>query len=378
MKKSEKESTARLIIASSEQSADLRHATRFSVPDPIIWVEFGGTSYAILNALEIDRARKTARVDDCRDQSEIEVKLRSSSKGVIGHKEVATYFLKENEIRDVEVPPDFPLVCADYLRKNGILVTVKSPFFPKRMRKTDHEIKWITKGQRQAEAGLRRGIEIIKASSVGRGRHLRWGEVRLTSERLRFEIDNAVRQAGGVPAHTIVACGKQSCDPHDMGSGPLKAEETIILDIFPHDAESGYFGDLTRTVVKGKASEAQRRLYQTVKEAQRLAIRSIRSGVDGKKLQDSIREDFKMKGYPTEKQKGRWVGFFHGLGHGVGLEIHEAPRIASGKLKSRQVVTVEPGLYYPGIGGIRLEDLVVVETSGCKNLTRAPFRFEIP
>src|SRR2546423_5144955 len=227
------------------------------------------------------------------------------------------------------------------------------------------------------EAGMARAMEVLKASKPGAGKKLIWSGKTLTSEILRAEIDSAILRAGGLPTSTIVAGGDQACDPHDRGSGPLYANSLIILDVFPRDAKSGYFGDLTRTVLRGRASDAQRKLWDTVKKGQAMALRKIKAGIDGAVIHKEIQKFFTDEGYPTEMRKGRRVGFFHGTGHGLGLEIHEHPRLQKVTLKDRQVLTVEPGLYYPGLGGVRLEDVVLVTKTGCKILSRFPKQLEI-
>ena len=227
------------------------------------------------------------------------------------------------------------------------------------------------------EKGLARAMEVLAASKIGPGKKLIWSGRTLTSEILRAEIDSAILRAGGLPANTIVAGGDQACDPHERGSGPLKADSLIILDIFPRDAGSGYFGDMTRTVVRGRASEEQRRLWETVREGQALALRKMKPGVDGLKLHNEVKQLFTDSGFPTEVRKGRQVGFFHGTGHGLGLEIHEFPRFQKTVFKPGQVLTVEPGLYYPGIGGARLEDVVVLTKTGTRMLSRFEKRLEI-
>ncbi|MEM1159138.1 MAG: Xaa-Pro peptidase family protein [Verrucomicrobiota bacterium] len=371
---------SRAIYASSDHSADLYYATHFDVPDPVFWFEVRGKSYLLLSPLEVDRGRKSARVDCVLSLSDLsdEYQKAHQSAAVPKMEDLVVFLSAKFQIRKFQVPPDFPLFMADVLRGSGVEVLVSDPFFPARRKKKAEEVLCIIKGQRQAEAGLRRGMEILQAASIRKNQKLRWGNRLLTSELLRFEIEQAVRLAGGIPRHTIVAGGIQSCDPHDVGSGPLRAGETIILDIFPRDAESGYFGDLTRTVVKGQASESQRQLYTAVRQGQKKAIDAIKAGVDGAKLQQQIKNEFTAQGYATEVQDSRWVGFFHGLGHGLGLDIHEAPRIASGRLRAGDAITVEPGLYYPEIGGIRLENLVIVEPAGSRNLTKAAYRLEIP
>jgi len=176
---------------------------------------------------------------------------------------------------------------------------------------------------------------------------------------------------GWVPSHTIIASANQCCDPHHEGSGPIKAHTSIIFDIFPRSQKTGYFGDLSRTVVRGRASERLREAYATVEAGQELAFGLIRDGADGKEIHQKILDLFEKRGFPTGKMAGRMQGFFHGTGHGLGLDIHEPPRIAltAATLRAGHVVTVEPGLYYLGMGGVRLEDVVLVTENGNRNLT---------
>jgi Xaa-Pro aminopeptidase len=250
-------------------------------------------------------------------------------------------------------------------------------FWPEREAKTDEELKLIGGALRITEAAMRRAMEVLRRSTIARGKKLKWSGKALTSEILRAEIDTAILRAGGTPTNTIVAGGDQACDPHERGHGPLRANQLIILDIFPRDPKSGYWGDMTRTVVRGRANEAQRKLWRTVKDGQELALKRIKAGVDGMSIHKAIQKLFTDCGFPTEVRNGKNVGFFHGTGHGLGLDIHEYPRLQKVTLKDRQVLTVEPGLYYPGLGGVRHEDVVVVTKTGCKILSRFRKQLEI-
>jgi Xaa-Pro aminopeptidase len=182
-----------------------------------------------------------------------------------------------------------------------------------------------------------------------------------------------------VAQHTIVACGDDACDPHNEGSGPFRAHEAIVMDVFPKSSENGYYADITRTVVKGKPSDALRRVYDTVLEGQEMGLAMVKAGGSGKAIHTAIHDLFERAGYKTGVINERMQGFFHGTGHGVGLEIHEAPRISrvDDTLQPGHVVTVEPGLYYPGIGGVRIEDTVLVTNNGYENLTTFPKFFEV-
>jgi Xaa-Pro aminopeptidase len=361
--------TARCIVAASEHNADMLYATRFMAPDPFIYWEWQGKRQVAFNRLEIDRARKQIQVDIVHAIEDFKGKTTAETLASIAQKQ---------GFNSIQVPSDFPLALADALRKKGLkLSPVQGAFFPKREIKSAHEIACITRAQRMAEAGLKRAIEILKQTKINSRGYLTWHGTRLTSERLRGEIDATIIKLGGLPAGTIVAGGEQACDPHERGSGPLRAHQAIIIDIFPRDSKSGYFGDLTRTLLRGKASEALKKLHYTVAVGQALALKKMCAGVDGKKIHDEVLNFFKTQGYPTEKSQGRWVGFFHGIGHSLGLEIHESPRFAAGRFKAGQVMTVEPGLYYPKLGGVRIEDLVVIKKNGIQNLTQAPKQFVI-
>jgi Xaa-Pro aminopeptidase len=368
----------RLIVAASDTDPNMLYATKFWAPDPFIFLERNGKRTLVLSDLEIDRGRKQAEADEFLMFSEFEREVQGKSRKAPPYEKVLAHFLKKRGVRSTIVPANFPLGYAQDLAANKIRVRATNGlFWPEREAKSKKEVEMIGHALRITETGLKRAIEILKASKPGIGKRLRWSGKTLTSEMLRAEIDSAILRAGGIPNGTIVAGGDQSCDPHERGFGPLYANSLIILDVFPRDAKTGYFGDMTRTVLRGHASDAQRKLWETVKAGQALALKKIKAGVYGMTIHKAIRHFFAKQGYPTEVRKGRRVGFFHGTGHGLGLEIHEYPRLQKVTLKDRQVLTVEPGLYYPGVGGVRQEDVVVVTKRGCKILSRFPKQLEI-
>jgi len=369
--------TTRLIVAQSDIDADMLYATKFWAGDPFIFLQQNGKRTIVLSDLEMGRGRRTAKVDEFVSFNQLEREVQGNSNQVPQFEKVVAHFLRKRGVKSAVVPTNFPLGYARELAKDNVdLATTNGLFWPEREAKTDEELKLIGRALRITETGLKRAMEVLKASKP-KGKKLIWSGKPLTSEILRAEIDSAMLRAGGTPTNTIVAGGDQACDPHERGSGPLYANSLIILDIFPRDAKTGYWGDMTRTIVRGRASDAQRKLWETVKEGQELALREIRDGVDGMKIHRAIQALFKKRGYPTEIRNGKNVGFFHGTGHGLGLEIHEYPRLQKVVLKDRQCLTVEPGLYYPGLGGVRHEDVVVVTKTGCKILSRFPKPLEI-
>ncbi|TMP97618.1 MAG: aminopeptidase P family protein [Verrucomicrobia bacterium] len=368
----------RLIVAASDTDPDMLYATKFWAPDPFIFLERNGKRTLVLSDLEIDRGRKQADADEFVMFSKIERDVQGKSRKTPPYEKVLVHFLRKRGVKSAIVPTNFPLGYAEELAAGKIRVRATNGlFWPEREAKSEKEVEMIGRALRITERGLKRAIEILKASNPGAGKRLYWGGKTLTSEMLRAEIDSAILRAGGIPTGTIVAGGDQGCDPHERGFGPLYANSLIILDVFPRDAKTGYFGDMTRTVLRGRASDAQRKLWETVKAGQALALKKIKAGVNGITIHKAIQKFFAERGFPTEVRKGRRVGFFHGTGHGLGLEIHEHPRLQKVTLKNRQVLTVEPGLYYPGLGGVRQEDVVVVTKSGCCVLSRFPKRLEM-
>src|SRR6478672_7247908 len=257
---------ARLIVAASDTDADMLYATKFWAPDPFIFLERNGRRTLVLSDLEIDRGRKQAEADEFIMFSELEREVQGKSKKAPPYEKVLAHFLKKRGVRSVVVPANFALGFANEIKRKGIaLETSNGLFWPARERKTAEEIRLLERALRMTETGMKRGMEILKASKPGAGKKLRWSGKTLTSEILRAEIDSAILRAGGVPTNTIVAGGDQACDPHERGFGPLRADSLIILDIFPREAKTGYWGDMTRTVVRGRASEKQRKLWEAVK-----------------------------------------------------------------------------------------------------------------
>ncbi len=372
---------ARLLFAASEQNADLLYATRFFAPDPFACFLHGGRSHVVMNDLEIDRARRQARVDEVISLSALQGELRREGRRAITTAAVLHRLLSGRGVHTLLVPFDFPTGLAFQLRRRGLRLRVKEgPFFDQRQIKQSREVRQITRAQRAAEAGLQAGIDLIRQARItSRGRLERDGAA-LTAEHVKEAINTVLLKLGFVAAHTIVAGGKQGCDPHNEGHGPLPAHQPIILDVFPRSRKDGYWGDITRTVVRGRAGERIRALYRCVAEGQALALSQAGPGAGGRQIHQSVRDFFDSRGFPTGLKRGRMQGFFHGTGHGVGLEIHEAPHIGSRTesiLSAGQVVTVEPGLYYSGVGGVRIEDLILITPKGHRNLTRFPKVLEI-
>ncbi|HEX5034979.1 MAG TPA: Xaa-Pro peptidase family protein [bacterium] len=369
----------RLMVAASETDANLYWATKFLAPDPIVFIEHRKKRYLILNDLEVDRGRKEAEVDKVLSYSELEKKIAPKGKRAT-MSEVIAFVLRDLGAKEIAVPSNFPLSFALGLKKQRFKTqALPDPFYADRVLKTKEEKAAIKRSLRFTSEAIQKAYQALGEAKIKNG-YLYWRGAKLTSEILRGVINVYLMEKNCLGLGTIVAGGEQAVDPHCRGFGPLKAHQTIVMDVFPRSMDTQYYADMTRTVVKGKASDAVRKQWHTVKEAQEGAIKKVKAGVNGMAIHQWIHDYFEARGYKTGLVKGRMQGFFHGTGHGLGLDIHEAPRVSkiSEILQAGTVVTVEPGLYYSGLGGVRIEDVVYVKKGGCEVLSHCPKVLEIP
>jgi Xaa-Pro aminopeptidase len=366
-----------ILLVGSSKNTNLLWATKFDVPDPVTFIQIDNKKILLTSGLETKRAKKQAQVDQVINISDYKEKAGLENFSIY---EIIALILKDLGVDKVVVSESFPYELGKILENENLSVRVKNePFFEQRTIKTKQEIGYITKVQRAVEDVLQETLEIIRKSKIKktiRGDFLYYQAEILTSENLRkFMNIELLKRDCFSEAGLIISSGEQTSMPHLLGSGPLKANTPIIFDIFPRSITTKYWADMTRTAVKGEASSEFKELYNTVLEGQKRAISMVKPGIDGFDIDKMIRNFFVSKGYKTDKSKSQ--GFFHGTGHGVGLDIHEFPKIRQEKgqvLKPGNVFTIEPGLYYEDIGGIRIEDLVVVTENGCVNLTRFPKR----
>jgi Xaa-Pro aminopeptidase len=363
-----------LMVADSERDANMLYAARLFLSDPFIYLCVQGQGYIVIPDFELERVRK--RATQCRVLSwnRFAARLRRDGIKSPGFAHVIHRLLSEKKLSRIHVPPEFPYALARELRQLDIKVRLcNGPFFPQRQFKSRDELKKISAALMMAEVGLAEALQALKNSRIARNRSLLFHNVPLTSEKLRAIIETAILQAGGRAAHTIVAGGRQACNPHEPGNGPLRAHEPIVIDIFPRSQKTGYFGDITRTVVRGRASEPIRKMYDTVARGQAVAFSKLHPGTKTVDVHTAVRELFEREGYRTGRQNGQMQGFFHGTGHGLGLEVHESPRLSATStevLQPGHVVTVEPGLYYHEWGAVRLEDVAHVSCKSPRNLTK--------
>jgi Xaa-Pro aminopeptidase len=373
--------TPTLLFADTHTSADQRYFSRVDVHDPFIAFSTRRKRITAQNALEFGRILKAGVFDEVLQLEKWREKAgKRWPKRVPGIAEIIAELAQYYRVKQFRVPDDFPAALYVDLRKLGLdLQLSKGPLFPEREVKTSSEAAAIREGNRLSSVGFSVAERMLKRARP-RSRMLMHDGHPLTSERVRHAIECAVLAEGGnCNGTTIVAGGSQACDPHHRGSGLLRPNELIIIDIFPRVTKSGYFGDMTRTYLRGRATEAQRRLVTTVQAGQRLALDAIRSGADGREIHGSVVALFTSEGFETRRTPKGSVGFFHGTGHGLGLAVHELPRLGgavSMPLKKGSVVTVEPGLYYPDVGGCRIEDVVQVTDRAPKMLSNHSYDWE--
>ncbi|MDX8410752.1 MAG: Xaa-Pro peptidase family protein [Mariprofundaceae bacterium] len=371
---------AKLLICDSEHHADMLYVSGIFAPDPFIVIGLDGEWHGLFSPLEVDRARKQSRLQ----QVHLDAPWRQQAAQhgwPTGLASAAAAFLRQRKVEQLLVPGNFPLQYADQLRGLGFEVAAcNGTLFPQRAIKSQLEVAHLQRAVNICKSAMRQAEAFLRQTSIGEDDILRDPEngKRLKSADLRQTIETHIVAKGAVPSHTITACGNEAADPHNIGRGFLRAHQSIIIDIFPRDG-SGYWGDMTRTFVKGKAGAKLRKMYRTVREGQDIGLSMLSDGVSGIDIHRSILAHFEKQGFPTGEKRGRQMGFFHGTGHGVGLDVHEQPRIsaADGTLQTGHVVTVEPGLYYHGLGGVRLEDMAVITRNGHHNFTRYPRRLEI-
>jgi len=370
-----------LLYADTERSADALYFGRVSVPDPFVALSAHGKKYAVVSALEFGRVKRDSAFDRVLPLEAYLAKARETwPQRKPGAAEVI--FLLASELRQLSftVPEEFPAGVYEKLFELGLDLTVApGPLFPQREIKTPAEIAALREGNRCSALGIAAAERILRDSTI-RGRSLIYQGKPLTSERLKFAIESACLAAGAVSANTIAAGGDQACDPHERGSGPLRPNQLIIVDVFPRVSATGYHGDMTRTFLRGTASDAQRALVAAVRVAQLAALKTIRAGVTGRAVHEAVVATFTARNYETKHTAKGSSGFFHGTGHGLGLAVHEAPGLSTRyehTLRRGHVVTVEPGLYYPGLGACRIEDVVQVTPTGSTLLSKSPYTWEL-
>ncbi|MEA1944137.1 MAG: Xaa-Pro peptidase family protein [Euryarchaeota archaeon] len=361
-----------LLVDCSIHNQDLYYATEFLAEDRFLYLKSGDKEIILIPQMELGRARKESRISDIRTTADYGVieKLKRHGRER-AYCLVVSELLRDEGITDVCVPHNFQIFLADELRSHGFKINpVPSPITKLRAIKTRNEIEYIKKAQMCCEAAMQSAVDAIRKAEIRDGVLEKSGQP-LSSEGVKAVIEHTLIDCGCESHSTIVACGTDAADPHNTGTGALSADENIVIDIFPRLRMERYWADMTRTVARGSPSQALIEMYDAVLDAQSAGLGMVRAGISGSDIHNAVCDVFEDQGYLDL--------FIHSTGHGVGLDVHEDPHIGvgGGMLEAGNVITIEPGLYDHEIGGIRIEDLVVVTETGCRNLTTMEKRFVV-
>jgi len=374
------------LLDASQEDANQLYLSGFTGHDPFLTLYADGEVHLLVSGLEYGRAKSEATADTVARHADYDFEYGGREE----RNDMYARFVRDKGVESVSMPPRGPVGTADALRDRGIDIAVDAVDRLQEVRavKTDEEVDAIREAQRANEAAMRAAEELIAGADVAgedvpaegeikAGTLLRDGEP-LTSERVTEEIEVTLLRHGCALDETIVAGGAQAADPHDRGSGPLRANEAIIVDIFPRSKATKYNADMTRTFCVGEPGGTLREWYDLTERALEAALDAVEPGATGEEVHAAACEVYEEAGEPTFRTDPETeTGFIHSTGHGIGLDVHESPRLASGggELEPGHVITVEPGLYDPAVGGVRIEDLVVVTEDGYENLTDYPIRF---
>jgi len=351
------------VAYANSRDADMRYLTHFTTSDPFIFFKKrGGKGTIIISQMEVGRA---SRESITAIMTRTEARLPEILKKEKDPYRATALMIAGQTGKKILVPPTFPVALANAL---GEFCTVKvdtGTVLSMRAKKSRPEIRYLREIQAITQTAMERAVSLIRRSSVKNG-ILYYEKKPLTSEYIRYAMHVVLLEHGCTAEDTIVSCGEDTAIPHMTGSGPLRADEPIIIDLFPLHEKSGYYADMTRTLVKGEPSPDILDMYSAILDAKHLVISRIKPGVSGADLYQLVVDFFSERGYESDTR-----GFMHSLGHGVGLQVHELPALgpAGKNLEQGNVITIEPGLYYSGIGGVRVEDIGVVRKTGFNNFT---------
>ncbi len=375
-------STALVMAGIPASNRSLYRQVRFLVGDPVAFAHFEegrGERVFILRDIEMERAKRHARADRVACPSMFEPKG-----GLSGDRETATAqalaeCLRQAKVEEAVADRTLPLIFVEHLRHAGIRVRYDADLgVTERRSKDEQEIAWLAEAQAATEAAIEHACRLVARATARADGVLEHDGAVLTSDRVRTAIDLHLLAAGYENPKSIVAGGPIGADCHDYGHGDLRTGEPVIIDVFPRNRTTLFNGDCTRTVVHGAIPPEVARMHEAVVAAKAAAERATRTGVTGESVHRATLGELTSRGYahgqPPAGAPDTWCGMTHGTGHGIGLDVHEPPLLdfKGPALVAGDALTIEPGLYTKAIGGIRVEDMVIVTDDGCRNLNRLP------
>ena len=371
--------TARVMAGIPAGNRSLYQSIRFVVGDPTAIIEVDGVRTLILRDIEMERAKRHARATNVACPRDFE-----PAGGLSGDRETATAqalaeCLRRAGVTEAIGDRTLPLIYAEHIRHVGIAVRYDADFgVSERRSKDEQEVAWLAEAQAATEQAMRMACELVANATARADGVLEHDGATLTSERVMTAIDLFLLVLGYENPQSIVAGGPVGADCHDHGHGDLRTGEPVIVDIFPRNRTTLFNGDCTRTVVHGEVPEALARMHEAVVAAKAAAERAVRPGISGEVVHRATLEELSRRGYahgqPPADAPDTWCGMTHGTGHGIGLDVHEPPLLdlKGLPLVEGDALTIEPGLYCKAIGGVRVEDMVIVTRDGCRNLNALP------
>jgi Xaa-Pro aminopeptidase len=365
------------LLDDDSTNSDQRYVSGFDAPDPFLTLYTPDGTYLLVSGLEYGRATKESRADGVVRPAEYVDRSGVDTDSLASKARAKAAFLDDHGVESVATPYRFPGGVADGLREHGVAIDADPTerIEGTRAVKTEEEVEHVRTAQAANESAMAAAEELLRLAAVADDGTLRYEWETLTSERVKREIEVTLLREGCALDETIVACGSDAADPHDRGSGPLTAQEPIIVDIFPRSKATKYHADMTRTFSVGDPGDTVREWFDLTHDALEAALDAVEPGATGEAVHDAACDVYEGAGHPTLRSDPTTeTGFIHSTGHGVGLDVHEQPRVSPGgeELEPGHVITVEPGLYDPDVGGVRIEDLVVVTEDGYENLTEYP------
>ncbi len=370
----------RVIIDSPHKNSSLLYASGFYCIDPFILIDTVEKKIGWVPSTELEKAKKNSNLTEVKNLNYELDNLKNKKKFLNLKSSLVIEWLQKNNINKIHIPENFPSIELENIKKNNINVVIdEEPFYKQRVIKTKQELQYIKQNSKNNVEVLHEVKEILYNSKIENNNKLKYNGKILTAEFLQNFILKSFIDKNMIADNVIVACGDQGCFPHEFGNGDLYANTSIIIDIFPKNRSNLYYTDMTRTFCKGKAPNQLKKIYNAVLEAQKIGLENVKANADGKKIHKMIQQCFEDRGFRTGVINNILQGFFHGTGHGIGLDCHEFPFISKNGniLDKNTVVTVEPGLYYMGEGAVRIEDLVVVQENGAEILTNFEKQLEI-
>ncbi len=371
-----------LILGDTIRSPELRHEVPIEIPDPFLYLEHDGARHVVVVSFEIPLLEEVGGyVLHPFDEYGLDELRRTSGSQVELLNEIVVRAVRSFGIERALVPPGFPLLAADRLRAAGVeLVPDADEFVARRRVKSGAELAGVRRAQEAAQAGMAVAAGLLRSATANSAGVLELDGAPLSSERVKAAVSAAFLEHGCSAAQFVVSHGPQAAIGHHAGSGEIRAGEAIVIDLWPRDIASSCFADMSRTFVVGEPPAEVAEWHALCREALESAVAATRPGTTGKELYAIVCDLFEAAGEPTQRTKAEGEvlerGFHHALGHGVGLEVHEQPilnLLGHQPLLAGDVIAIEPGLYRPGLGGVRLEDLVLVTEDGSENLTRFPY-----